>query len=68
MIKTILQTALVFLSLLIFNNAYSQNVQIELGPDEIGLNETFTIKVTLSNDKIKRLRKQHFYIKVQCCS
>ena len=53
MIKTILQTALVFLSLLIFNNAYSQNVQIELGPDEIGLNETFTIKVTLSNDKIK---------------
>ncbi|MBN3581254.1 BatD family protein [Algoriphagus aestuarii] len=53
MIKTILQTALVFLALLIFDNAYGQDVQIELGPDEIGLNETFTIKVTLSNDKIK---------------
>jgi hypothetical protein len=53
MIKTILQTALVFMALLIFSKAHSQDVQIELGPDEIGLNETFTIKVTLSNDKIK---------------
>lgn len=31
----------------------AQDVQIELGPAEIGLNETFTIKVTLSNEKIK---------------
>ena len=53
MIKTILQTALVCLTLLKFVSAQAQNVEIELGPDEIGLNETFTIKVTLSNDKIK---------------
>ncbi|MEN2282854.1 BatD family protein [Algoriphagus sp. SE2] len=53
MIKTILQTTLVFAALLFLGNAYGQAVQIELGPDEIGLNETFTIKVTLSNDKIK---------------
>lgn len=33
--------------------AVAQDVQIELGPAEIGLNETFTIKVTLSNEKIK---------------
>ena len=42
MIKTILQTTLVFAALLFFGNAYGQAVQIELGPDEIGLNETFT--------------------------
>lgn len=53
MIKTILQTTLVCMTLLFFSKAYAQDVQIELGPDEIGLNETFTIKVTLSNDKIK---------------
>lgn len=53
MIKTILQTTLVCMALLLFGNAYGQDVQIDLGPNEIGLNETFTIKVTLSNDKIK---------------
>ncbi|MBN3520860.1 BatD family protein [Algoriphagus lutimaris] len=53
MIKTILQTTLVYMALLFVGNAFGQDVQIELGPDEIGLNETFTIKVTLSNDKIK---------------
>jgi len=53
MIKTILQTTLVFMTLLTFGKAHGQAVEIELGPDEIGLNETFTIKVTLSNDKIK---------------
>jgi len=34
-------------------NLRAQEVTIELGPDEIGLNETFSIKVTLANDKIK---------------
>lgn len=44
-----------FVCLLMFVNtlALAQEVNIELGPSEIGLNETFTIKVTLSNDKIK---------------
>ncbi|WP_233553632.1 BatD family protein [Algoriphagus lacus] len=41
------------MSFLFVNFSQAQEVQIELGPDEIGLNETFTIKVTLSNDKIK---------------
>ncbi len=31
----------------------AQDVTVELGPDEIALNETFSIKVTISNDKIK---------------
>jgi hypothetical protein len=33
--------------------AFAQDVQIELGPDEVALNETFSIKVTVSNEKIK---------------
>lgn len=53
MIKTILRLAFVCAALLLVSFSYGQEVQIELGPDEIGLNETFTIKVTLSNDKIK---------------
>lgn len=53
MIKTYLQAALVCIAFLFQVIAKAQGVQIELGPDEIGLNETFTIKVTLSNEKIK---------------
>lgn len=53
MIKTTLRLAFVCFALLLVSFSYGQEVQIELGPDEIGLNETFTIKVTLSNDKIK---------------
>jgi len=33
--------------------AMAQDVRIELGPDEVALNETFNIKVTVSNEKIK---------------
>ena len=51
--KTILRLIFVCLANILVGFAYAQDVQIELGPDEIGLNETFTIKVTLSNDKIK---------------
>ncbi|TDQ17459.1 oxygen tolerance protein BatD [Algoriphagus boseongensis] len=53
MIKTIIRLLFVCAALILAGNAYGQEVQIELGPDEIGLNETFTIKVTLSDDKIK---------------
>lgn len=53
MIKTTLRLAFVCVALFLVGISYGQEVQIELGPDEIGLNETFTIKVTLSNDKIK---------------
>src|SRR5690606_34768039 len=33
--------------------AYGQEVRIDLGPDEIAINETFNIKVTISDEKIK---------------
>jgi hypothetical protein len=36
-----------------YSFSFAQEVSFELGADQIGLNETFTIKVTLSNDKIK---------------
>jgi len=38
---------------LLLGMGWAQEVKVELGPDEIGINETFTIKVTLSNEKIK---------------
>jgi hypothetical protein len=44
---------LVFSFFLISTKNYAQEINIELGPDQIALNETFTIKVTISNDKIK---------------
>lgn len=53
MIKTKRQLILVLFSFLMTGIAKSQDVSIEFGPDEIGLNETFLIKLTLSNDKIK---------------
>lgn len=53
MIKTFAQFIFVCGLFLFSGLAVAQDVQIELGPAEIGLNETFTIKVTLSNEKIK---------------
>ncbi|SFT74069.1 Oxygen tolerance [Algoriphagus locisalis] len=53
MIKTLVRFIFVCSFFLVTGMAKAQEVQIELGPAEIGLNETFTIKVTLSNEKIK---------------
>lgn len=53
MIKTLARFFFVYTLSLFSGLAMAQDVQIELGPAEIGLNETFTIKVTLSNEKIK---------------
>lgn len=53
MIKTIYRLVFVWLLCLPAWAGLAQEVQIELGPSQIGLNETFTIKVTLNNDKIK---------------
>ncbi|WP_057940473.1 BatD family protein [Algoriphagus resistens] len=53
MIKTLAQFIFVCGLILFSGMAVAQDVKIELGPAEIGLNETFTIKVTLSNEKIK---------------
>ncbi|MCH7407828.1 BatD family protein [Belliella sp. DSM 111904] len=53
MIKTKATWVLVLLLGIISFKNFAQDVKIELGPGEIGLNETFTIKVTISDDKIK---------------
>lgn len=45
-----------FLSLLLFtivSFAYSQNIQISLGPDEIGENQAWAITVTVQNDQLR---------------
>lgn len=51
--KTFVCFIFVYFSLMAAGFSQAQQVIIELGPDEIGLNETFTIKVTLSDEKIK---------------
>ena len=33
--------------------SFSQNISIELGPDNIGMNQAFTITVTVENDKLE---------------
>ncbi|PRY85965.1 BatD family protein [Mongoliibacter ruber] len=53
MIRTLVTQFLVCLMGIISLTVQAQEVTIELGPDEIGLNETFSIKVTITNDKIK---------------
>lgn len=45
--------AFLSLSVLLSIQVFGQEVTVELGPDQLGINETFTIKVTLSNEKIK---------------
>lgn len=44
-----------FLSIFVFISALAmaQEVKIELGPDEVAMNETFNIKLTVSGEKIK---------------
>jgi hypothetical protein len=39
--------------LLIFATTQAQKVQITLGPDEIGENQTWTITITVQNDRLK---------------
>src|SRR5690554_5394380 len=51
--KTEITCLLVFILSLFSALAIAQEVRIELGPDEVGLNETFNIKVTVSDEKIK---------------
>jgi len=51
--KTHLLTSLVFFLTLLSGVLLAQEVTIDLGPTEIGINETFTIKVTLENEKIR---------------
>ncbi|MFD2035865.1 BatD family protein [Belliella marina] len=53
MIRTTTTWVLVFILGFICSSVLAQEVKIELGPSEIALNENFTIKVTISDDKIK---------------
>jgi len=39
--------------LLIFSTSWAQKVQVTLGPDEIGENQTWSITVTVQNDRLK---------------
>ena len=42
-----------FVTLFAFGIAQGQEITIELGPDEIGLNQVFTITVSVKNDRLK---------------
>ncbi len=53
MIKTTLTLILVLACVFILSPIIAQEVNVELGPDEVALNETFNIKVTISDEKIK---------------
>src|SRR6476659_3026441 len=39
--------------MLFFCEIHAQGVQIDLGPDEIGQNQAWTITVTVNNDRLK---------------
>ncbi len=43
----------VLLTLAIVINGFSQDVQVTLGPDEIGENQGWTITITVQNDRLK---------------
>src|SRR5689334_11345961 len=47
------KTFFLFASFLGFQIGNSQNIQISLGPDEIGQNQAWTITVTVNNDRLK---------------
>ena len=47
-------TSLLFTGFLLISwNAISQQVSIQLGPDQIGFNQVFTITITVENDQLK---------------
>lgn len=53
MSKTLIISFLVFCCTFFSQNLLAQEVEVELGPNQIGLNETFTIKINVANEKIK---------------
>jgi hypothetical protein len=53
MIKTKYLLLFVYIVVFFSTPLHAQEVSIELGPDEIALNETFSVRVTISNDKIR---------------
>jgi hypothetical protein len=53
MSKTLIISFLVFCCTFFSQKLLAQEVEVELGPNQIGLNETFTIKINVANEKIK---------------
>ena len=53
-LKFMVRSGFLILSLLTLGFcAKAQNVQIELGPGEIGENQAWTITITVNNDRLK---------------
>jgi len=54
--KTCIIYLLLGIPLSIFSNSFvfAQNIKIELGPDQIALNEAFTIKITVENSRLRK--------------
>ncbi len=52
MIKTSVKSLLLFLFLSISWWSQAQSVKIELGPDEVRLNQYFTITITVTDEKL----------------
>jgi hypothetical protein len=53
MLKIMVKNGFLVCFLFFFYLAHSQNVQIDLGPGEIGENQGWTITVTVNNDRLK---------------
>ena len=54
LLKNVAFTSLLFTGFLLIGwSAFSQQVSIELGPDQIGFNQVFTITITVENDQLK---------------
>lgn len=53
MSKTLFNPIFVLILVLFGEKLAAQQVQAELGPDQIGLNQNFTIKISIANEKIK---------------
>jgi hypothetical protein len=45
--------ALVLITLTVLSQSSAQQIKVELGPNEVALNETFTIKITVAEEKIR---------------
>lgn len=51
--KSSIKTLVVTLLLAVCSLSQAQDVSVELGPDEIGVNEVFTIKITIQNANLR---------------
>ncbi len=56
MVKTCILYLLLGMSLILFSNCFviAQNIKIDLGADQVALNEAFTIKITVENSRLRK--------------